>query len=588
MEFNKYYQDELTYLRELGDEFAQYYPKLAPFLARRGTDPDIERLLEGFAFLTGRIRQKLDDELPELTEGLFSLLWPHFLRPLPAMSILEFTPLNNGITEKKTIDKGTEIDSLPVDDTRCRFRTCHAVDVYPVLVDGVKIETAGAGAALHIRFKTFNEIPIEALELDRLRIYLHGDAFITSNLYLWLLHHLSTATVTAGAGVPSEVGIRLPPGSVVPAGFSADEELIPYPANAFSGYRLLQEYFSLPQKFLFLEVTNLQALRRLPTSDNFTLTFNLSRPLPAQVRPQKSNFRLYCTPIINLFARDADPIRVAHDQVEYRVRPSGGRLEHYEIFSINTLIGWSQGSGKRRTYDPFISFGHGAKGKAVGDVAYYKVTRRPAVIGRGIDTYVSFVLDQAAVVRGEKEIISLELTCTNRKLPEKLKEGDISLATGNSPEFAEYRNILVPTPALPPPLEQGMHWMLISSMASNFTSLTDLPALKNLLSTYNFPAFYNRQSARMNELRFEGMESLTCKPVTRVIRGLPVRGIQINLRMNSTKFICEGDMYLFASVLDRFLGLYASVNSFTELEVEDTEKGEKYRWKARSGSQPLL
>lgn len=587
MEFNKYYQDELTYLRELGDEFASYYPKLAPFLARRGNDPDIERLLEGFAFLAARIRQKLDDELPELTEGLFSLLWPHFLRPLPSMSILEFSPLINGITERKTIGKATEIDSVAVDDTRCRFRTCHEVDVYPLLMDSVKLESAGAGAVLHLKFKTFNEIPVDALHLDKLRIYLHGEAFSTSNLYLWLQHYLASVSVSAGDSSP-ESGIRLPPGSVVPAGFSPNEELIPYALNAFGGYRLLQEYFCLPQKFLFLEITNLQALRRLPGTDRFTLTFNLSRPLPSQVRPQKNNFRLYCTPIINLFARDADPIRVAYDQVEYRVRPSGGELEHYEIFSIDSVVGWSQGSGRRRTYDPFISFGQGAKGKAVGDVAYYKVTRRPAVIGKGIDTYVSFVLDDAAVVRGDKEIVSLDLACTNRKLPEKLKEGDISVATGNSPEFAEYRNIIVPTPSLPPPLEQGMHWMLISSMASNFTSLTDLPALKSVLSTYNFPAFYNRQAARMNELRLEGMESLVCTPVTRMIRGLPVRGIHVYLRMNSTKFICEGDMFLFASILDQFLGLYASVNSFTQLEVEDAEKGEKYLWKPRSGSQPLL
>ncbi len=587
MEFNKYYQDELTYLRELGDEFALYYPKLAPFLARRGNDPDIERLLEGFAFLAARIRQKLDDELPELTEGLFSLLWPHFLRPLPSMSILEFTPLASGMTEKKYINRATEIDSLPVDGTRCRFRTCHSVDVFPLVVDSVKLESAGAGAVLQLKFKTFNSIPLDTLNLDTLRIFLHGEAFATSNLYLWLLHYLSSVSVSVDDASP-DAGIRLPPGSIAAAGFSADEEMIPYTSNAFGGYRLLQEYFCLPQRFLFLDISNLKALRRLPASDTFTLTFNLSRPLPSQVRPQKNNFRLYCTPIINLFQKDADPLRMAFDQVEYRVRPSSSQLEHYEIFSIDKVTGWSQGTGRRRTYDPFISFGHGAKGKAAGDVAYFKVTRRPAVIGKGIDTYVSFVVDDAASIRADKEIISLDLTCTNRKLSEKLKEGDISIATGNSPEFADYRNIMVPTPSLPPPIEQGMHWMLISSMASNFTSLTDLPALKSVLSTYNFPAFYNRQSARMNELRMEGMEALTCTPVTRMIRGLPVRGIHVLLRMNSTKFICEGDMYLFASILDRFLGLYASVNSFTQLEVEDTEKGEKYLWKPRSGSQPLL
>src|SRR5512145_3142967 len=108
--FNRYYQDELTYLRDLGREFAREYPALAPLLGQSGGDPDVERLLEGVAFLTGRIRQKLDDELPELITSIATLLFPQLTRPIPGTGILELTPLPNVLRERRVVQKGTEFD----------------------------------------------------------------------------------------------------------------------------------------------------------------------------------------------------------------------------------------------------------------------------------------------------------------------------------------------------------------------------------------------------------------------------------------------------------------------------------------------
>ena len=126
--FNKYYQDELTYLRELGREFAAAYPAIAPMLAERG-DPDVERLLEGVAFLTGKIRQKLDDELPEVIHSVAALLFPHYLRQIPATSVIEFTPLPNVVREKLTVARMAEVGSVPVDGVFCRFRTTQDVEL---------------------------------------------------------------------------------------------------------------------------------------------------------------------------------------------------------------------------------------------------------------------------------------------------------------------------------------------------------------------------------------------------------------------------------------------------------------------------
>ena len=131
MSFNHYYQSELTALRQLGSQFAERSPALAPYLGQAGRDPDVERLLEGFAFLTGRLRQKLDDELPELSHSLMHLLWPNYMRPLPAFSMVQFDPLARS-GPALCVARDTPVTSKPIDGVSCQFRTCYATDVWPL------------------------------------------------------------------------------------------------------------------------------------------------------------------------------------------------------------------------------------------------------------------------------------------------------------------------------------------------------------------------------------------------------------------------------------------------------------------------
>jgi type VI secretion system protein ImpG len=271
--FNKYYQEELLYLREMGEEFARAYPKLAPFLVRKGNDPDVERVLEGFAFIAGRIRQKLDDELPELTHTLISLLWPHFLRPIPSMSILQFSPVANAVSEKKVIPKGVEVDSVPVDGTPCRFQTSSPVDLYPIALADLEVQSTGTTSTLRLTFQLNAGSAIDSMGLDKLRLYLHGELNISTSLYLWFFRHLSKITVQPAGAKKTEKKFTLPPNKVQAVGFSELEDLIPYPGNSFSGYRLLQEYFCLPQKFLFLDVHGLQPVAQLPVREQFEIVF---------------------------------------------------------------------------------------------------------------------------------------------------------------------------------------------------------------------------------------------------------------------------------------------------------------------------
>lgn len=587
MSFNKYYQDELLYLREMGEEFARAYPKLAPFLSRKGNDPDVERIIEGFAFIAGRIRQKLDDELPELTHTLISLLWPHFLRPIPAMSVLQFAPVSNAISEKKTIPRGIEVDSVPVDGTHCRFRTCYDVDLYPFSIDDIEVQTVGASSTLKINFRLGAGATMDKINLDRLRLFLHGDPAISNSLYLWMFEHVARITVRGDGQEKNAPRVDLDKSNLKRVGFDPQDALIPYPANAFSGYRLLQEYFCLPQKFLFVELRGLEKAARLPVKERFSITFEFARPLDSHVRLNKSNFQLYCTPIINVFQKDAAPIRLKNEKTEYRVLPASTNPTHFDIFTIDSVIGWEQGSGARRTYRPFISFDHRVTREDDKD-AFFRTRVHPSVIGNATETYMSFVAVSDRPQVPSIETVSIEMTCTNRQLPEKLRIGDIKIATGSSPEYAVFQNIIPCTKSIAPPLEGDLQWTLISNMALNYTSLTNVDALKVILSAYNFPAVYDKQAARVNELRMDGIESIRVSPMTLMFHGLPARGLRTVLQMRSSKFSNLGDMYLFATILNEFFTLYASINSFNQLTVRDVERGEEFQWQPKIGQQPVM
>lgn len=581
MSFEQYYQDELSYLHEMGEVFSHAYPKLAPYLAQKGKDPDVERLLEAFAFMSGKIRQKLDDELPELTHNLHSLLWPNYLRPVPALSVLQFERIKSAITEKSTIRKGVEVDSVPVDATSCRFRTCYDVDIYPVSITDIASENKGSTTNLSVRFKLDSGVNFSQLRMNKLRLFLYGDMKSSFTLYQYLSHYLSDVNVKS-AGDNSNQSFKLAGNTISRVGFSENEELFPYPDNSFIGFRLIQEYFSLTHKFLFLDLNNLQQLADFKDTDEFEVVFNFERLLGDFVRINKDSIRLNCTPISNIFSMDADPIRLDKQKYEYLVRPSSQHQSHFEIHSINKVTGWQQGARARRVYKPFVSFGHNIESDENGS-DYYQLRVKPSVVANGADTFISFVQTGDNNDVFESSTVSMELSCTNSTLPEKLNVGDISIATGNSPEFATFKNILPVTPSTPAPLEKDMHWQLISNMSLNYLTFDNVESLRQLLSTYNFPAHFNRQATRSNELKMQGLVSVKQIPSTLLIKGQPVSGYKTEIEMRSGNYSSEGEMYLFACVIQEVLAYFSAINTFTQLVVMDLDKVEEYTWPPITG-----
>lgn len=582
MSFNQYYQDELAYLREMGEVFANAYPKLAPFLAQKGQDPDVERLLEGFAFIAGKIHQKLDDQLPEVTHGLHALLWPHLLRPIPSLSILQMTPEPDNISERKTIERGAEITSTPVDGTNCRFRTCYDVDLTPFTMDKVQLEDMGAVSKLDISLLSTAGVSLKEMNVDSLRFFLYGDMQTSFMLYLYIFRYLKRVVIK----LENESGVtevEIDPSSITKVGFALNEELVPYPDNAFIGYRLLQEYYSLPHKFLFFDVNNLGKLPDISSVDRMTIQLEFSRKMDHQIRINDSSVLLYCTPVVNLFPMEADPIRLNHEKGEYLLRPSSEQVSHYEVYSIEDVTALVYGGRERTTYRPFVSFDNTINVDRE-NAHYYQHRIKPAVTD-GVDNYMSFITPKNQHNTYSQATVSVSLTCSNRDLPKKLQVGELNQPSEAIPSNIKLSNIFPPTPSTPAPIEKDLHWQLISNMSLNYLSLADVDTLKTILSTYNFQACNNRQAMRAHELKMEGIIKVELKPKTKLFKGVPIRGNEIRITAKSEKFSSEGDMYLFFTVLNEFLSLYATINSFNELLVNDVDKGEIYRWKAKLGNQ---
>ncbi len=582
--FNKYYQDELTYLRALGEEFARAYPKLAPMLSETGADPDVERLLEGFAFLSGRIRQKLDGDLPELVHNFVTLLWPHYLRPIPSTTMLEFDPSGGALQDTQVIPRGISVESVPVEGTRCRFQTTSDVTVYPFALKEIALEAPATGAPfLRLGFQV-GKADLSKIRLADLSLFLSGEPQTAYGLYLLLSNHVKRV-VFKNPATRKEAAYG--PEALSPGGFDENEALLPYPVSSFSGYRYLQEYFTLPEKFLFAELPDISPLKRLEIKDRFEIIFEFNRRPEEAIRVKPGTVRLYVTPAVNLFPHGATPIRVEQEKTESRLRPETGNPEHYEIFSVEKVSGWAAGTVEEKEYKPFFSYEHSLGGGG-RKTEFYQLSLRPAVVGRGTETYLSFVTADESAAIPSTSTVAVTLVSSNRNLAEKLKPGDINAQTAESPAFATFQNITRVTPSIPPPLEGGTLWRLISHLSLNYLSLLSVENLRGILELYNFAALFDRQAARANELRLEAIRQVKGGPDHIFRKGDVLRGLKAELELSESGFAAEGEMYLFASILSRFFGLYTSLNSFSRLEVKSAEKGEIYRFPPMAGRQVLL
>jgi type VI secretion system protein ImpG len=587
----RYYEAEMRYLHEGGKEFARAFPDRARALGldRLGErDPHVERLFEGFAFLMGRLRHKLDDELPELTEGLVSMLWPHYLRMIPSLSILELQPTAGALQRHERLEPGLEVVSDPIlmghgrdDMVECIYRTTQPVDLYPLTLTEARPYTRDDGrSVLQFRLAIEPQAQHARRKVPRLRLYLHADRPVALSLYAALTAEPLALHVRVPGHPQGRPGspITMPGLQFAPAGFADDERLWPKADHAFGGYQLLLEYFTFPEKFMFVDLLGLD-LQALPDDAPYIdIEMVLHKPYPDDMRFTADNVRLYCTPIINLFALQADPITTTQHDTEYRVRAQETHGGHVDVYEVETVQGFD-GSGHRFEYAPFAAFRHrGGMLRHEMPERYFHTRIRRGPSGR-FDTWI--VLGGHAWERYTtlpRETLSLSVMGTNGMLPRKgLRETSITRMRVGFTHIAAVRNLVAPTLPVYPPTRDRFHWRVLSHLAPNYLSLLDAERLRGSLALYDWT------DGELNRRRINAITEVRHRPVQKLVKGGVLRGIEITILLNSHAFAGTGDLELFGGIVNRFLGLYASLNLFTRMIVITQPTGERLVWPDTKG-----
>lgn len=574
---SSYYQRELSHLKDLAVEFAKANPALAPLLSGPSTDPDVERLLEGTAFLSGLLRQKLDDEFPEIIHDLLQIIFPHYLRPIPSAVIMQFSP-KPGLTEVMPVKAGARLASVPVDGTKCLFTTCFDVDIQPLRVTSVDLEqrpgyTPGLTVALEL-----TGMRLADWKPSKLRFLIGGSYPQASDRFALVMRNTKRLVVRPVGGGKATV---LPLTNLRPVGFADNEALLPYPTNSFPGFRILQEFFVLPHKFLFFEVTGLDLLTDRGEGSRFEIVFDMDTLPEAPPEFKTEHLILSATPAVNIFPHGAEPIVLDHRKAHYRIRPSDMKAANYQVYAVNAVTGFAQGSVRQKKYVPFEMFK-----TATAEEASYHVTCQQSALSENMDQYIEVAYAKDAEL--VPETLSVDLLCTNYRLPESLQIGDIREPTENSPELCQFTNISRPTATVQPPFGSNLQWRLLSHVSLNYMSLADAQNLKAMLRLYIFPDSRDQAAIVANNKRVDGILEFTAKEANRLSAGSVIRGHELSLTINSQHFASFGDMYLFSCILDFFLASYAGINCYSHCNVTDYNTGEKHTWPIRLGERRLL
>ncbi|MGK8206222.1 type VI secretion system baseplate subunit TssF [Burkholderia cenocepacia] len=583
----RYYEAEIRYLRESGREFAKAHPDRARLLNldRVGDrDPYVERLYEGFAFLAGRLQQKLDDELPELTEGLVSLLWPHYLRMIPSLSVVELVPLEEKLQKTEVVPAGVPVRSAPISvpnvegttpkTVQCQYRTTQAVTLQPLAIThaGPSVRHDGR-SVIRLGFALDASARRKETDLSRLRLYLNADLPTAYAMHLALTRQVDSIAWRIPEVRDGEL-LPLAGVTVEPAGFSSEERLWPKADAAFSGYQLLLEYFTFREKFLFVDLCGLDIAKLPESSTRFELEIVLKQAYPSDQRFSAENVRLFCSPVINLFELDAEPIVIDHHETEYRVVPAGHQGEHVETYSVDAIEAFDHDTAERFEYVPFATFRHrGGMLRHEAPERYFHSRVRPGVSGMH-ETWV--ILGGHAWETMDTlpdESLSLRVTGTNGMLPRKgLREASIAELAASTPNVVGVKNLVAPTLPVYPPTGDRFQWRVLSHLAPNFLSMMNAEVLRGALALYDWT------QDELNRRRLAGIQWVSQALLEEVSGGSVERGVLIEVTLDSHAFAGEGDVMLFGELLHRFFAQYAEINLFTKLSLVSLPSQTRTDW----------
>ncbi|MCI1680121.1 MAG: type VI secretion system baseplate subunit TssF [Ewingella americana] len=615
-----YYNRELAYLREMGAEFAQRYPKVAGRLGMRGievADPYTERLMEGFAFLTSRVQLKMDAEFPRFSQRLLEMIAPNYLAPTPSMAIAELHPdsskgdIRNGFN----VPRGTMMDSqtLKKSGVTCSYTTAQDVMLQPIRIKQVELggvpadaplnqlglSQRGAASALRIRIECDDAVLLNHLSFDNLTFFLSGpDIQATKLLELIMAHGVGQFCQTVEK---QPQRLTLADDALRHEGFAADQALLPEDMRNFDGYRLLHEYFAFPQRFQFFSLQGLRPLlSRSTTAREFEIVVLLDKSEPALERVvDVSHLALHCTPVINLFPRVAQRQKLNEGQFEYHLVVDNIRPLDYEVFSVSKL--YASGGKQEQIFRPFWST-YGSDDGNYG--AYFSLRREQRALSEqaqrygtrtgyvGSEVFLTMVDEKQSPWNDELTHFTADVLCTSRDLPLMLiQQGQANFVMPDSIPVKQLTLRKGPTPPRPS-LAEGLNtWRLVSHLQMNYLSLMEQDQGKGSGALRQMLGLYANLAEAPIARQIEGIRDCQLRAVNRrVPEPGPIvfaRGVGIELKVDEQAF-SGSSPWLMGSVLERVFSRLVSMNSFTEMSLSSQQRGDIGWWAPRMGKRTLL
>ncbi|MBU2510632.1 type VI secretion system baseplate subunit TssF [bacterium] len=591
-----FFKREKSYLRKIAHEFSLKFPKVAGHLnlgAQDSGDPQVERLIESFAFLTGNIQQIIESEFPEISTALLSILYPNLVKPIPSMTIVRFDLVSgdNPLGVDALLPRGSKMFAETTSGRTSHFQTGYDVNLLPVSVDYAGLESvdrfpfldkvANVGSVIRIKLQAIRAFQSTGFYLSNIRFYLNGDPMIISQLYETLFCNLVDVAIIAEG---QEDPIFLPQGSITPVGFHEDESVIPVGENSHPAFGLIQEYFIFPEKYHFIDVNNLKGNN---TTNNFDLLFILDNSPKLDI--SENTFVPNCTPVINLFEKNTGSIELNRKKLEYHLVPDPENESTTEVHSVLEVTKSNEEDETERVVEPFYAFGHNQT-KQLNN-SYWHLHRKESWAKNinGTEVFLSFRDFGFNHSTPKSERVFVKTLCTNRDLAEKIPAGAL-LEPEEKGVVQQATCLKKPTSPITPPLRGPTLWRLISNLSLNYLSLSgnkeSLEALRSVLRTYNFSDSATTEQQIMG-IRFMDVRKVLSHTGFEGWRGF-CKGLEVTLTVDPA-YYAGSSAYLFVSVLRKFFSLYVSVNSFAETVLKRTnQEGIWKRWSPIQGKKVTL
>lgn len=579
--FARLFADELAFLREIGAEFAAANPALAPLLAEEGGDPDVHRLLQSFAFLHARLGQRLQAGLPDLMQDVLTALAPAFLRPIVPMTTVQWTPVPRALSRSEVIKSGTRVLSRLIEGTSCTFKTSYDVEISPIQLKAVKVDEGVRTSFLTLKFATLDGVAVGDLDLQRVRLHLTGAgrAGLASELLRRLLADVVDYKIIIGDQVA-----KLDKEKIQQVGYTSAETLLPVDVSADNVFRTLQEYLTFPQKFHYVDIYGLEFLRG-KDGEEFELSFRFDRLLDDLPQLDPRNFLLHCTPAVNLFEAESDPITVDGSRSEYRLRVQGFTPGHTSISKVPEMWGWVRGDGRRIDFEEFTTFQH-LSTQAGDQKPIFRPRRQTNTSSATSDVLVSFEFENPdPLLRGC--VVTARLECSNGTLPGLLPPGGLDRSDTDTPNFATFKNIDAITRQIEPPLAAGLS-PLLAILSGSAAPVTDLATLRRTISALEFRVGFDSIAERSLQLKMEALRDIRSTSFHWLVQGRPVRGQRITFDISEELLGGQGEAFFFGSVLNAFLGNRAPLNTCFQTEVHCLISGRIFHWPVHLGQKQTI